>query len=99
MSQVVGRVLAILGLIILLVTAGLLAKNAIDINQLHAVSIANRSSNFFNPVYEVATATGLGVVAGLLLGMGLILGSRRIRRGVAVNEGTAVSAPGVPPRN
>lgn len=97
MSQVVGRVLAILGLVLLLVAAGMLAKNAIDINQLHAVAIANRSASFFNPVYEVATATGLGVLAGIFLGMGLILGSRRIRRGVAVNDGVAVS--GLPPRS
>lgn len=80
MSHVVGRVLAILGLLLLLVAAGLLAKNVIDINQLHAVAGANRSVAYPNPVNNVALNCALAVLAGVLMGLGLAYGSRRVRR-------------------
>ncbi|MFC4454453.1 hypothetical protein [Deinococcus sonorensis] len=76
MNSVLARGLTIFGLIVLVVAAVLLGKNVYDINILHAVAIANRSSSYFNPVFEVMIATGLALVAGLLLGLGL----SRLRR-------------------
>ncbi len=52
---------------------GVMVYDVIQINQLHAVAIANRSAGFANPRNWVMIAAALGLVAGLLLGMGIAL--------------------------
>lgn len=61
----------IIGLVVLLVGLGFLGKNAIDINQLHAVANANRSASFPNPLQQVLIMSVLTTVGGLLIGLGL----------------------------
>jgi len=73
-----SRIVTLLGLILIVVGAVLLAKDVIDINQLHAVASANRSNNFFNnPVYTVIWTAGIALVGGLLAGIGIGLTSRQ----------------------
>lgn len=74
---ILSRIVALLGLILIVVGAVLLAKDVIDINQLHAVASANRSNNFFNnPVYTVIWTAGIALVGGLLAGIGIGLMTR-----------------------
>lgn len=75
--KVLSRVLLLVGLIILLVGAGLLFKDIIDINQLWAVANANRSTSFFNPRQEVMIMAALAAIGGFLMGLGLSLPRRR----------------------
>ena len=70
--SVLGRVASIIGVILLIAAIIMVAKNSIDINQLHAVANANRSTPFFNPNREVFIANLLTFFSGLLLGMGLL---------------------------
>jgi len=73
-----SRIVTLLGLILIVVGAVLLAKDVIVINQLHAVASANRSNNFFdNPVYTVIWTAGIALVGGLLAGIGIGLTSRQ----------------------
>ena len=75
---ILSRIVTLLGLILIVVGAVLLAKDVIDINQLHAVASANRSNNFFNnPVYTVIWTAGIALVGGLLAGIGIGLMSRQ----------------------
>ncbi len=74
--QILTRTLLILGLVLLVAGAVLLGKNVIDINQLHAVASANRSTSFFNPVYEVLIGAALALVSGFVLGVGSGLARR-----------------------
>ena len=69
------------GFVVLLIGAGLLFKNIIDINQLWAVANANRSTPFFNPRQEVMIMASLLVIGGFLLGLGLSMpkGRRKIQ--------------------
>ena len=55
----------------------LLGKDVIDINQLHAVANANRSTSFPTPLNNVLITYVLAVVGGLLLGLGITLPRRR----------------------
>lgn len=71
------RVLLLFGVVVLVGTVALLAKNIIDINQLAAVASADRGTPFFNPGREVLLTTGLSLLSGLLLGLGLALHTRR----------------------
>ncbi|WP_034386484.1 hypothetical protein [Deinococcus sp. YIM 77859] len=73
---VLSRVALLLGVVILLVAAFLLAKNVIDINQLHAVANANRSRDFPSPVNQVLLMTGLALLGGFFTGLGLGLPRR-----------------------
>jgi hypothetical protein len=77
--SVIGRVASIIGVILLIAAIIMVAKNSIDINQLHAVANANRSTPYFNPNREVFIANILTFASGLLLGLGLLagLGGRR----------------------
>lgn len=70
------RVLLFFGVLTLIATVFLLAKNLIDLNQLVAVASANRSTPFFNPGREVLLTGGLALVSGLLLGFGIALHTR-----------------------
>ncbi|ULH14452.1 hypothetical protein MF271_10430 [Deinococcus sp. KNUC1210] len=72
-----ARVIALVGLVVIVVAAVILGKNIIDINQLHAVASANRSTNFFNPVYDIMWGTGLALVGGFVAGLGVALMTRR----------------------
>ena len=74
--QILTRVLLALGVVLLVAGAVILGKNVIDINQLHAVASANRSTSFFNPVYEVLIGAALALLAGFLLGVGSGLARR-----------------------
>ncbi|WP_310583702.1 hypothetical protein [Deinococcus sp.] len=72
-----ARIVALIGLILIVGAAVFLAKTVIDINQLHAVANANRSTIFFNPVYNVLWTAGIALLGGLLAGTGLGLMMRR----------------------
>ncbi|GGR14905.1 hypothetical protein [Deinococcus ruber] len=75
--QTFARVIALVGLVVIVVAAVILGKNIIDINQLHAVASANRSTNFFNPVYDIMWGAGLALVGGFVAGLGVALMTRR----------------------
>lgn len=66
-----SRVALLLGVILLIAAAVLLGKDVIDINQLHAVANANRSTNFPSPLNNVLITVGLAAAGGLLAGLGL----------------------------
>lgn len=72
-----ARIVALLGLVLVIVAAVFLAKTVIDINQLHAVANANRSTTFFNPVYNVIWTAAAAAVGGLLTGLGVGMMTRR----------------------
>ncbi|WP_045235129.1 hypothetical protein [Deinococcus pimensis] len=74
-----GRVLLLFGVILLVGSVTLLAKNVIDINQLHAVAVANRSAGFFNPSSQVVLTAGLSLASGVLLGFAISLLARARR--------------------
>ncbi|MGB3955632.1 MAG: hypothetical protein WBL05_10215 [Brooklawnia sp.] len=65
--------LVVLGVVASLAFVGLMLYVVIQVNQLHAVAIANRSAGFANPRNWMLIAAGLGFLGGLLLGMGLAL--------------------------
>ncbi len=69
--QLLSRLALAVGLILLVVAAVLLGKDVIDINQLHAVANANRSTNFPSPLNGVLITAVLGVIGGFLTGLGL----------------------------
>ncbi|MDV6373050.1 hypothetical protein [Deinococcus arenicola] len=75
--QIVSRIVVALGLVVFVVSLLLLGKDIIDINQLHAVSNANRSTSFPSPLNNVLITYGLAVVGGFLLGLGITLTRRR----------------------
>ncbi|EPH02281.1 hypothetical protein HMPREF1531_01587 [Propionibacterium sp. oral taxon 192 str. F0372] len=68
--------LLVLGLIVLVAFIGIMVYNVIEVNQLHAVAIANRSAGFDNPRNMMLIGSGLGLAAGLLLGLGIATPSR-----------------------
>lgn len=69
--QILSRVTLTFGVIILIAAALLLGKDVIDINQLHAVANANRSTNFPSPLNTVLITAVLAVIGGFLTGLGL----------------------------
>lgn len=71
--------LMVLGMVGLLAFLGLMIYVVIEVNQLHAVAVANRSAGFANPRNWMLLATGLGLLSGLLLGMGLAMPSRTFK--------------------
>lgn len=75
-----ARVLLLIGVVLVVIALGMLGKNIIDINQLHAVASANRSVPFANPARQVILAAGLTLVAGFVVGLGttLLMRTRRI---------------------
>ena len=68
--RIVSRVLAVIGFLTLVAGGVMLAKNAIDINQLHAVAVSNNRS-FNNPLNDVLITAALASGGGLVLGLGL----------------------------
>lgn len=79
MSHTVGRALVLIGLIVLIVAAIFLVVSLISIKVVYGASLAR---GIANPGYKVAITTVLALVAGILLGLGLAYGSRRVRREV-----------------
>ncbi|MFN4252663.1 hypothetical protein [Deinococcus sp.] len=77
--QLLSRLALAVGLILLVVAAVLLGKDVIDINQLHAVANANRSTNFPSPLNNVLITAGLAALGGLLTGLGLTRARRAPR--------------------
>jgi formate/nitrite transporter FocA (FNT family) len=75
--QLLSRFVLAFGLIMVIAAALLLGKDVIDINQLHAVANANRSTNFPSPLNNVLITFVLAVVGGFLLGLGITLPRRR----------------------
>ena len=69
--QILSRVTLTFGVIILIAAALLLGKDVIDINQLHAVANANRSTNFPSPLNTVLITAVLAVIGGFRTGLGL----------------------------
>lgn len=77
--QILSHVTLTFGVIILIAAALLLGKDVIDINQLHAVANANRSTNFPSPLNTVLITAVLAVIGGFLTGLGLGMPARRTR--------------------
>ena len=75
--KIVSRIVVALGLVALVASLLRLGKAVIDINQLHAVANANRSTSFPTPLNNVLITYVLAVVGGLLLGLGITLPRRR----------------------
>ena len=71
--KIFSRLLLVLGAIIIIISAVLLGKDVIDINQLHAVANANRSATFPSPLNNVLITYGLSLLGAFLLGLGLSL--------------------------
>ena len=65
--------LVVLGVVASLAFVGVMIYVVIQINQLHAVAIANRSAGFANPRNWTLIGAGLGFSGGLLLGIGWAL--------------------------
>lgn len=71
--KILSRALLIIGLLVLVGGGVMLAKNAIDINQLHAVAVSMRSTGFPNPLNDVLVTGALASVGGLLTGIGIAM--------------------------
>ncbi|PNY80718.1 hypothetical protein [Deinococcus koreensis] len=78
--RILSRLLLLVGVIVIIVSAIMLGKDVIDINQLHAVANANRSTNFPSPLNNVLITYGLSLVGAFLLGLGLSLPRGRAPR-------------------
>ena len=74
--QILSKMLVLLGLVVIAASLFYLAKNYIDINQLHAVAYANKSNEGANPVNNVLLMTALAVAGGFLSGLGLSMPKR-----------------------
>ncbi|CAM3961053.1 hypothetical protein [Deinococcus frigens] len=75
--KIVSRIVVALGLVALVASLLLLGKDVIDINQLHAVANANRSTSFPTPLNNVLITFVLAVLGGFLLGLGITLPRRQ----------------------
>ncbi|MDI9626994.1 MAG: hypothetical protein QM286_00315 [Acidobacteriota bacterium] len=71
--------LVVLGVVISLAFAGVMIYVVIQVNQLHAVAIANRSAGFMNPRNWMLIGAGLGFLGGFMLGLGLALPSQTFK--------------------
>ncbi|MHA0035738.1 hypothetical protein [Deinococcus sp. PESE-13] len=74
--QILSKVVVLIGLVVIVASLFYLAKNYIDINQLHAVAYANKSNEGPNPVNNVLLMTALAVAGGFLTGLGLSMPKR-----------------------
>ncbi len=72
--------LTVLGMIALIAFIGVCVYNVIEINQLHAVSSANRSREFTNPRNWVLIGAGLGLLSGFLLGVAMAMPGKSFKR-------------------
>ena len=71
--------LTVLGCVAALAFIGVMVYVVIEVNQLHAVAVANRSAGFVNPRTWMLIGSGLGLLAGLLLGMGIAMPSQSFK--------------------
>lgn len=65
--------LTVLAVIAALVFLGVMVYDVIQINQLHAVANANRSTEFLNPRDWVLIGAALGLLSGFLFGVALAM--------------------------
>ncbi|MFC3834040.1 MULTISPECIES: hypothetical protein [Deinococcus] len=77
--RILSRLLVVVGVIVLIVSGVLLGKDVIDINQLHAVANANRSTNFPSPLNNVLITYALSVAGAFLTGLGVSMPKGRTR--------------------
>ena len=75
--QTFARIIALLGVIIVVVAAVLLVGNIYRINILYASALPLRGSSLNNPVYNIMLGTGLALVGGFVAGFGVALMTRR----------------------
>lgn len=68
--------LLVLGIIATIAFIAVMVYVVIEVNQLHAVAIANRSAGFDNPRNMMLIGAGLGMLSGLLLGLGIAMPRR-----------------------
>lgn len=68
--------LLVLGIIATIAFLVLMGYVVIEVNQLAAVASANRSNDFKNPRNFMLIGTGVGFLAGILLGLGIAMPSR-----------------------
>lgn len=73
------NLLLVLGVVVAIAFVALMVYDVVQINQLHAVAIANRSAGFANPRNWVMLGAALGLVAGLLLGLGIAMPSKSFK--------------------
>lgn len=71
--------LLVLGAIAGIAFLGVVIYNVIKIDQLWMVAGANRSLEYANPRNMMLIGAGLGLVAGLLLGMGIMMPSKSFK--------------------
>lgn len=71
--------LMVLGLVAAIAFIGVMVYVVIEVNQLHAVAVANRSAGFDNPRSWMLISMGLALLAGLLLGMGIAMPSKSFK--------------------
>ncbi|WP_309571348.1 hypothetical protein [Deinococcus sp.] len=77
--RILSRLLVLLGVVVIVVSAVLLGKDVIDINQLHAVANANRSTSFPSPLNNVLITYVLSVVGAFLTGLGISMPRGQVR--------------------
>lgn len=73
------NLLLVLGSVAGIAFVALMVYDIVQINQLHAVAVANRSAGFANPRSWVMIGALLGLVAGLLLGMGIAMPNKTFK--------------------
>ncbi len=71
--RVVSRVIVVIGVLGLLAAVIYWAVQGWEVYRQYLALDAMRSREFANPLPQLALASGLGVVAGLVLGLGLSL--------------------------
>ena len=75
--NVFGRILGIVGVVLIVVALALLFGNIITINKLFAVASALNRSSVDNPASNVMLTFALGAIGGLLAGAGGAMLTRR----------------------
>ena len=75
--NVLGRILGIVGVVLIVVALALLFGNIITINKLYAVASALNRSSVDNPANTVMLTFGLVAIGGLLAGAGGVMLTRR----------------------
>lgn len=73
MIRLYKTLLIVLGLVALVGFIGVMIYVVIQVNQLHAVAISNRSAGFANPRNWMLIGSGLGLLGGFLLGVGVVM--------------------------
>ncbi|WP_424950358.1 hypothetical protein [Deinococcus sp.] len=77
----IARIIALLGLILLVIAVVLMTKNVFDVNQqyqqLRVVTSSRGSEILVNPTFTVFWTAGAAALGGLLTGLGLGFSSRQ----------------------